>query len=83
MTINGKTITAKEFGYDGCHKIYLINTENDKKELYEAGYTDADFFPIDELKDKFEDSCSLKFIENADLKGGHIVNQFEEAIFEA
>ena len=75
--INDKKITAKKFGWDTCHKIYLVNTAKDKKELLELGY---DLFPIKELKEIWDCSCSLRFINNGDLTG--VVEQFENANFE-
>lgn len=78
MTINGKKITAKKFAWEGCHKIYLINTKKDEKELLELGY---DLYPIEKLRQTFEESCSLKFIANGDLDLPYVVNQFEEALF--
>ena len=79
MTINGKTITSKEFGFDECHKIYLINSAKDKKELTDLGYK---LFDIASLRLVYQNSCPLKFISNADLKGKNIVDQCEEAKFE-
>ena len=35
MKINGIEITAKHFVYDGCHKIYLINSEADREKYIE------------------------------------------------
>ena len=78
MTINNKTITAKEFGFDGCHKIYLINTEKDKSELLELEYN---IYPIEKLEETYKNSCPMKFISNADLIGDDVVKQCEEAIF--
>jgi hypothetical protein len=26
MKINGKEVTAKKFAFEGCHKIYVIDT---------------------------------------------------------
>lgn len=78
MKINGQKITAEQFAYDGCHKIYLINTAKDKKELTGLGYK---LFPIKELEETFKKSCSLRFISNADLQGEHIVDWFEVAKF--
>lgn len=75
ITINGKKIDAKEFAWDGCHKIYLMNTKGDKIQFKEFGYN---FFPIDELKECYKNSCSLRFIENGDLTS--VVTQFEKAI---
>lgn len=65
VTINDSITTAQEFGFDGCHKIYLINSSEDREQLVEYGY---DILPIDKLKEAWEDSCPLRFIENADLK---------------
>ena len=76
--VNGIEITAKEFGYDGCHKIYLIESDADRKQLIGYGY---DIHPISELKDAFENSCGLEFISNASLTE-QIVSQLEDAKFE-
>lgn len=77
ITINDEPITATEFAWDTCHKIYLINTKEDKAQLTEYGY---DFFPIAELEECYENSCSLRFISNGDLEHSP-VGQFEPAIF--
>lgn len=76
ITINGEEITAKEFAFDGCHKIYLINTKGDKAQYKEYGYN---FFPIEDLKECYDNACGLKFISSADLKK-KFVKQFEKAI---
>jgi hypothetical protein len=77
MTINGHKITAKKFAWDTCHKIYLINTKEDKKTFLEYEY---ELFPIGGLEDAYKNSCPLKFIQNGDLTD--IVEQFQEAIFD-
>lgn len=76
MTVNGIPINAKEFAYDGCHKIYLIESEADKEEARELGY---DFLPIEELERTFMNSCGLEFISTWSLET--IVPQCEEATF--
>ena len=38
MKINGIEITAKEFAYDGCHKIYLIESQEQRDEADSYGY---------------------------------------------
>ena len=38
MKINGKEILGKEFAFDGCHKIYIIEDDDDKKMAIEYGY---------------------------------------------
>ena len=78
MKINGKTITAKHFAYDGCHKIYLIDSDDDKYESSDCGY---DILPISQLKNKFETSCGLQFISNWKLTKDYI-KQFEVADFQ-
>jgi hypothetical protein len=64
MKINNQTIKAKKFAFDGCHKIYLIESEEDLKEALEIGY---DIYPIGKLKNAYKNSCSLKFINNWQL----------------
>ena len=61
MKINGETIKAEEFAYDGCHKIFLIETPADRDEANEVGF---DILPINKLKKTFDDSCGLQFISN-------------------
>lgn len=75
MTINGKRTFAKEFAYDGCHKIYLLEREDNKDECLASGY---DILPISKLKESFENSCGLQFIMSWDL-GQSYVDQFEDA----
>lgn len=60
MIINGHKVTAKEFAFDGCHKIYLINSDEDRKELVDNGY---EIKPIKEIMEAYRDSCELKFIQ--------------------
>lgn len=74
--VNGIEITATEFGYDGCHKIYLIESEQDKEKLIGYGY---EIRPIADLKNAFQNSCGLEFISNASLTE-QLVPQFEEHV---
>ena len=78
MKINGKEIKAKQFAYDGCHKIYLIEDTDDLKDAKDIGY---DIYDIELLKETYDDSCSLRFINNWKLTK-QIVPQFETAKFE-
>lgn len=81
MIINGNVIdedSIKEFAYDGCHKIYLIEDSKDKEEALKIGYN---LISINLLEETYEDSCSLKFISNWKLSKSY-VGQFEEANFE-
>jgi hypothetical protein len=78
MKINAIDITAKYFAYDGCHKIYLIETDEDKYESSDCGY---DIHPISKLKETYESSCGLQFISNWQLTKDY-VKQFERADFQ-
>jgi len=75
MKINGQVVVGKEFAYDGCHKIYIIEDEEDKKEAID-GYT---ILPISLLKKTYENSCSLRFIHNWKLNKTYVL-QFEENV---
>ena len=77
MTINGIEITAEEFAHDGCHKIYLLEDDNDKYDAIKTGY--SKIFPISELEHTYQMSCPLRFINTWDLKS--IVPQCETAVF--
>lgn len=78
MKINGQTITTTHFVWDGCHKIYLLETPEDEAKAIEYGY-DAPI-PISEIQDVWEQSCSLRFISTfGSLQD--VVPQFEEAKF--
>ena len=79
MRINGQETKAKEFAYDGCHKIYLIENAENRWEAKSGGY---DVLPISDLKKTFNCSCGLQFISSWDLSK-HFVNQFEDACFES
>ena len=59
--VNGKETTATRFAYDGCHKIYLIEDDEDEKEAIELGYT---IKPIKSIMSIYHHSCPLKFIRN-------------------
>jgi len=61
MKINNKIINDKYFGYDGCHKIYIIEDPQDEAEAKSYGY---EIMKIEELKDVYETSCELRFIYN-------------------
>jgi hypothetical protein len=78
LHINGKAVPATEFAYDGCHKIYLIFTSEQRARMEGCGYDeDGDILPISELPRVWAESCGLKFISAADLST-HYVSQFDE-----
>lgn len=76
--INGEIVEASHFAWDGCHKIYLINTNADRSLMDSYGWSNSDYFPIEKLPQAWEDSCSLRFISWADLTLPNLVNQFDE-----
>ena len=77
MQINNIEVIGDCFAYDGCHKIYILESEKDKKEAIEIGY---DILPLYRLESTFRNSCGLQFISNWSLDKQY-VGQFEEAIF--
>lgn len=46
--------------WDGCHKIYLITTQNQAAEAFGYGYKLLD---VSEIKRVYEESCPLRFID--------------------
>jgi len=78
IKINDTPTDAQEFAYDGCHKIYLLESEDDRNESIALGYK---ILPVSALKDTFENSCELRFVSNWMLTI-HPVSQFEDAHFE-
>jgi hypothetical protein len=61
MKINGTEIVGKQFAYDNCHKIYIIEDNEDLDMANEYGY---DIFDITELENTYNNSCPLRFISN-------------------
>ena len=74
MKIGRYNIKAKEFFYDGCHKIYLIETPRDKKVFFSRDWEESDIYPIDQLIEIYRTACPLKFISTCKLQT--IVPQF-------
>lgn len=74
MKLNGIEVVGNEFAYDGCHKIYVIEDENDRNQALEYDY---DILPISELLTKYNRSCELKFISNWKLTKKY-VGQYEK-----
>lgn len=61
MKINGLKVVGDYFAYDGCHKIYVLESEKEKKEAQEVGHV---IIPITAIKKVYRASCFLKFIKN-------------------
>ena len=79
MTINGKYTKAKQFAYDACHKIYLLEDDVDFEEA-KLGY---DILPISILEQTFWSSCCLRFIANWKLTEDFIEQGEADVSFEA
>lgn len=72
------TLTSdSKVAYDGCHKIYICEDEEDVKEAIEIGY---EIHEISELEKLYNISCQLVFISNWKLSIQY-VPQFSEAEF--
>ena len=79
-TINGKDFEATEFFYDGCHKIYLADSDESYRQMYAAGWDERDLFPIEDLPSVWISTCPLRFISSGDLNTRY-VEQCEPADF--
>lgn len=66
-----------KIAFDGCHKIYICENDEDLAEAKEYGYK---IHELDELKTLFEKSYPLKFIYNWSLTE-YYVGQGEDAKF--
>ena len=80
--INDIEVVGIGFLWDGCHKIYILESEEDKQHaIKESGYNKKDVYPLERLEEIYEESCSLRFIENYNLDKIY-VRQFEVARFQ-
>lgn len=79
MKLNELDVTAKFFAYDGCHKIYLLESKSEITEARKLGYN---IYPIGCLEDTYENSCGLRFVEGWKPDFKVYVSQFEKAVFE-
>ena len=77
MKINGFEIIGDTFAYDGCHKIYICESQSDEEEALSFGYK---IIEIKYLKKVWESSCPLRFIKNWELTTQYVL-QFEDAQF--
>lgn len=56
---NGVVCDIDKFAYDGCHKIYLIDSQEALVDAIDSGY---DIMPVDNLQSVWDSSCQLRFI---------------------
>jgi hypothetical protein len=77
MKVNGQLVTGVGVAFDGCHKLYVCETQDDVDDAESNGY---DIHPIGRLPDLWRQSCSLRFISNWQLNEQY-VHQCERARF--
>jgi hypothetical protein len=66
LKINGVGIPCiEQFLYDGCHKIYLIDSGKGRHRLYMNGWSEDDFQPINELPETWAETCELRFVASS------------------
>lgn len=65
MKINGIEVKGDSFAWDGCHKIFVIENEDEAKE---ARGLDYDIYPLEMLEDIYDRSCEYRFIMSWDCK---------------
>lgn len=66
--------------FDGCHKIYFLQDAGREAQAREFGYG---IFPSTDLREIWEDSCSLRFVsrwgyDNGDFDHPWNIDQFEK-----
>ena len=76
--LNDMDIPEERFAFDGCHKIYLIATDEEAKDAIECDY---EIRPITDLPACWVDTCPLRFV-NRWGTFETVVGQFEPAHFE-
>lgn len=64
---------ATQFVWDGCHKIYIIENEEEATEAKKSGYAVLNI--EDDLETAWKDSCNLKFINFWNLDKDAIIPQ--------
>lgn len=64
IRINDVDVLGDQVAFDGCHKLFVIEDEDDLTQMVEFGY---DIHPIQELPALYAGSCPLRFILNVKL----------------
>ena len=77
MKIGRYKVKANCFAFDGCHKIYILESENDIQEAKDLEY---EILPISKVIDAYYESCGLRFISNWQLNKD-FARQFKNAKF--
>ena len=80
VSISGVSVKhALGFFTDGCHKIYVAETNNDIETMHRLEY--GEMHPMSALEKTFEGSCPLRFISWCDLEKPCIVPQCEKYVY--
>ena len=69
------------FVYDDCHKIYIVEDQDDVESVKQMWNVDETFYSINELPRIWNESCPLRFISNWKLDKQY-VRQCYDAEFE-
>lgn len=77
IMINGQVVEGIKVAYDGCHKIYICENQEDLYMMQDYGYG---LYDMNDLKEIYDNACPLKFISSADLTKSY-VKQDQEAVF--
>lgn len=80
VSINGIPVEADGFVWDGCHKIYLIDSPLSREGLLGCGWTEGDLRPLSELAHAWENSCGLRFISSGDLNRSYVAQGDEGTV---
>jgi len=59
--INNQELQGVAFAYSGCHKIYILEDEQDITKAIDAGYH---IYELELLEEIYDRSCDLRFINN-------------------
>lgn len=79
MKINDVEVIGNRFAFDGCHKIYIIEDDNDYNEAVSYGYN---IHNISELEDIYRHkTCDLVFISNWKLTIRYVEQFAENVVF--
>lgn len=66
---------ATQFAWDGCHKIYILESQEEVTEAEKVGYEILNIEPS--LEPTWEESCELRFINFWNLDKPAIIAQCE------
>lgn len=75
------TVDALGFVWDDCHKIYIVEDEDDIQSVRETWNKDETIYKLDRLPEIWSRSCPLRFISNWKLDKDY-VSQCNCAMFE-